>query len=111
MSKLEFPLEDGFLAQKILKNDFTVYDKAQKIVKLIIQGREQVDTGKLRLNAVEASNRYLQFVFYKKERQIEEDDRIILFDLLTFSGNYRDYWGWLVDRVVQYQGEKFYDEY
>ena len=107
---MKYELEDGFLAQKILKKDKSVHDRAKEIINLIIQGREQVITGKLGYNAVDASDRYLQFVYYMKEQKLEEDEKSVLFDLITFSGNYLDYWEWLVDQVVSYTSHKFYGE-
>jgi len=110
MNELYFPLEDGFLAWKVLKEDFNVYGDAKEKVNLMIQGRRQSIMGEHETDSLNATTEWLKLLIYQKERKLTEvDARILLFELLTFSGNYKDYWLWLIDKVIACQGRKFYD--
>jgi len=102
-------IHDGFLCLKIKRElDETIKQRTLEIVNLIIQGKRQNDTGKLELNAVEASTRYLQFAYYLSEKKLWNKQKEVLFDLQNFTGNYLDYWTWFLNKCVSEVSRRHY---
>ena len=110
-------VEDGFLASRVIDQQWGngVREHAETIIKYIVSGHEQYLTGKLGSDCVEASEYYLLFSTYLVTTQgymgpKAIETKAVLFDLMTFSGEYLKFWEWYRDWTITELSSQNYEK-
>ena len=109
-------IEDGFLSSRVIDQqwDNGVREHAETIIGSIVSGHEQYITGKLGSDSVESSEYYLLFTTYLEATQgymgpKAIETKAVIFDLMTFSGEYLKFWEWYRDWTLKELSRQNYE--